>query len=596
MEGVGIGLTVSEYIYDFLSNKAVNTVFMVSGSSAMWLVDALARETRYKVICNNHEQASAMSAEVYARMTGNPAICLVTVGPGATNSITGVAGAYMDSAPMIVLSGQASTGMLKLTQSAGVRQMGTQSLSLDEMVRPITKYFAAVMNEADIKYHLERAYHEATTGRPGPVWLDIPVDIQNKQIPEHMNGFIPDKLPEQDFVDLKSVSKWLSNAKRPLFLAGQGVRLSGAVDKLIQFVEKHQIPVITSRLGIDVIPTEHSLYVGRPGAYGDRPSHYAIQNCDVLLCIGSRTAVSCVGYNGKAIASNAKKIVVDIDKAEAYKDYIPMDAHFVCDAGLFLDKLNAELKTPLDTNQWIERCCAWRDKYSIIQPEYREETPINSYYAIERFSNAAPDNAAVIVDTGTVCNVASQTWRIKDNQRYIISGGFSCMGYWAGAIGAAASGTNTVIALTGDGSFQMNVQELATIAYNKLPIKLFVFENGGYLLIRLNQHNYMNDRYLGVGPDSGVGLPNIAAVASAYGLKTVEISYPGEFDTKLCEVYACPGPVVCVVHTKCFQEMAPRMASKVMPDGSLKASDYEDLCPFLPDDEHKGNMNNGGQS
>jgi acetolactate synthase-1/2/3 large subunit len=588
-------MTVSEYIFDFFSKKGIDTTFMVSGSSAMWLVDALQREKRYNVICNHHEQACAMSAEAYARVSGEMAICLVTVGPGATNAITGVAGAYVDSTPMIVLSGQSSTGMINIAKETGVRQQGTQSLLLEDMVKPITKYFATVMDAGSIAYHVEKAFYSATHERPGPVWLDIPVDIQNKQVPSNMEGYNPyDVKKDTNVISLEEVCEWLTNSRRPLILAGQGVNIANARSNLISLIEKLQIPIVTTRMGIDLIETEHPLYVGRPGAYGDRASHYAIQNSDFLLCIGTRMAVSTVGYDGKNIAWKAKKVWVDIDPLEVSRNYVPMDAKFSMDAKEFLLALSEAMNNKsLKTKTWISQCSLWKEKYDVILPEYSKEEPLNSYYVVDKISKKAKEGAVIVVDTGTSCNVVSQAWNLKKGQRYIISGGISCMGYWAGAIGACLAIKDTqkqILALTGDGSFQMNVQELATIKYNRLPVKLFVFENGGYLLIRLNQHNYMNDRFLGVGPDSGVGMPNIIKVAEAYGIKSVDISTLEELDGKLDEVFKCNEPVVCVIHTNSFQEMSPRMASRVMSDGSLKASAYEDLCPFLPDDEHKNNM------
>lgn len=580
-------MTVSEYIFDFLEKKGVRTVYMVSGSSAMWLTDALKRNEKLKAICCQHEQAAAMAADIEGRMRGVPGVALVTIGPGATNAVTGVAGAYTDSSPMFVISGQTNSKILKYQMDTGIRTKGTQSITLDNVVGGVTKYFAPVMDPADIRYHMERAYHEAVSGRKGPVWIDVPVDIQNRQIPDEMRGFEP-----QDNEDIQNDScetsfPWerleelLAAAKKPLIMAGYGILSAGVKDKLLSFAEKFAIPIVTSRGGISVIPSGHRLFVGRPGSYGDRASHFAVQECDLLLVLGSRLAQSTTGYYPDHLAPKAVRIMVDIDRKELEKGDVPMDIAVQMDLKDFM----ADLKSVSENwkigshEDWIAHCQENRKKYPVVQPEYAQENGINSYCFTDILSGVAPDNASIVVDTGSVCNVVSQAWKLKANQRYFISGGFSCMGFWAGAIGAAAHGE--VIALSGDGATHMNVQEFATLKYYNLPIKLFVYNNHGYLLIRHNQHNYMNDRFLGVGPDSGVPAVDFCAVASAYGLPSVRIESKGEIEGKIREVFSMQGPVVCEVMTQEFGILAPRIASRVMPDGSLKAAEFDDLWPFL---------------
>ena len=579
-------MTVSEYIFDFLEKKGVRTVYMVSGSSAMWLTDALKRNEKLKVVCCQHEQAAAMAADIEGRMRGVPGVALVTIGPGATNAVTGVAGAYTDSSPMFVISGQTNSKILKYQMDTGIRTKGTQSITLDNVVGGVTKYFAPVMDPADIRYHMERAYHEAVSGRKGPVWIDVPVDIQNRQIPDEMRGFEP-----QDNEDVRNNScetsfPWerleelVAAAKKPLIMAGYGILSAGVKDKLLSFAEKFAIPIVTSRGGIGVIPSEHRLFVGRPGSYGDRASHFAVQECDLLLVLGSRLAQSTTGYYPDHLAPKAVRIMVDIDHKELEKGDVPMDIAVQMDLKDFMEKLESVTENWIADSheEWIAHCQENRKKYPVVQPEYGQEDGINSYYFTDILSGVAPDNASIVVDTGSVCNVVSQSWKLKANQRYFISGGFSCMGFWAGAIGAAAHGE--VIALSGDGATHMNVQEFATLKYYGLPIKLFVYNNHGYLLIRHNQHNYMNDRFLGVGPDSGVPSVDFCAVASAYGLPAVRIEAKGEIERKIREVFSMQGPVVCEVMTQEFGILAPRIASRVMPDGSLKAAEFDDLWPF----------------
>lgn len=577
-------MTVSEYIFDFLQKEDIETVYMVSGSSAMWLADALYRNDQLKAICCQHEQVCAMAADVYGRTNGVPGVSLVTIGPGATNAISGVAGAWLDSSPMFVLSGQANSRILSYQNESGIRQKGTQSLVLKEMVSGITKYFAEIMDPADTRYHLERAYYEAMSGRKGPVWIDVPIDVQNKQVPECMTGFVPET-DSEEAIDWERLRKFFEKSKRPLILAGAGVLSSGSHEEMVAFAEKLEIPVVTSRNGIGAIPSDHPLFIGRPGSYGDRASHFAIQECDLLLVLGSRLSQSTTGYYPDRIAPNAVKVMVDIDSEELNKGDVPINMPVFCDVKEFLLELNRRSKewNIVSDGSWADHCRENKNKYPTVLSDYGSEEGINGYYFTKLLSDNAPNDATVVVDTGSVCNIVSQSWRLKENQKYIISGGLSCMGFWAGSIGAAANGS--VIALAGDGSVQMNIQDFATLVYYHLPIKLFVYNNHGYLLIRHNQHNYMNDRFLGVGPDSGVPSIDFCKVATAYGVPCVRISDKDEIVDSVREVFMMEGPVVCEVMVQEFGTIAPRIASRVMPDGSLKAADFDDLWPFLDEDE-----------
>jgi acetolactate synthase-1/2/3 large subunit len=564
-------VTVSEYIFDFLQKKGVKTVFMVSGSSAMWLTDALKRNEKLNVVCNQHEQASVMSADLYGRLNGIPGAALVTIGPGATNAITGVAQAYTDSSPLFVLSGQASSKLLQYEHDTGIRQHGTQSLDLEHIVSPITKYFAAVMSPEEIRCHMERAYFEATDGRRGPVWLDIPVDIQNKQVPAGMEGFTP---PQHDYdeIDVGKIKELLWTSKKPLILAGGGA----TQEEITGLSHSLSIPVVTSRMGIGTILSSDPLFVGRPGAYGDRASHFAIQQSDLLFILGCRLSVSTIGYYPDRFGVNAKKIQVDVDAKELVRQDVPVDYKIRGTVGAFVDAVQG--LPPSDYSEWTAHCAAMRAKYPVVLEEYKHRDPLNAYYFTQELGDLVPENTVITVDTGSVCNIVSQTWNLKAGQRYFISGGLSCMGFWAGTIGCSP---HPSVALSGDGACAMNIQEFATLKYYNLPIKLFVYQNNGYLLIRHNQHNYMNDRFLGVGPDSGVQTPDYCRVAEAYGLPHVRIKAGDDIKKKIAEVLAMDGPVVCEVMLEEFGELAPRIASRVMPDGSLKAAEFDDLYPFL---------------
>lgn len=576
-------MTVSEYIFDFLQKKGCQTVYMVSGSSAMWLTDALKRNEKLEAVCCQHEQVAAMAADGYGRIGDAPGVCLVTIGPGATNAITGVAGAYVDSSPVFVISGQANSRILQYQMDTGIRQKGTQSINLENMVSDITKYFAAVMNEGDIRYHMEKAYKAAMTGRKGPVWLDIPIDIQNKQIPEEMTGF-EEETEENVIIPVEEIKVLLENAQKPLILAGNGVLGAKAQKEVLQFAENYQIPIVTSRAGIGVIETAHPLYVGRPGSYGDRASHFAIQECDLLFILGSRLSVSTIGYYPQRFAGNAKKIMVDIDEKELAKEDVPVDIKIKMDIKKFMSVLLQDEWKVQSHENWLVHCRENKEKYPTVLPEYKDETGINSYYFTQELSKNVSEGTNIVVDTGSVCNIVSQSWILKKNQNYIISGGLSCMGFWASAVGVAALSKN-VIALTGDGSTQMNIQDFATLQYYNLPIKVFVYNNQGYMLIRHNQHNYMNDRFLGVGPDSGVPAVDFGKVAQAYGIKNVKIEKKEEISEKVKEVLDFEGPVICEVMVQEFGIIAPRISSRVMPDGSLKAAEFDDLWPFLNEKE-----------
>ncbi len=583
-QGRKLAMTVSEYIFNFIRQKGCDTVYMVSGSSAMWLTDALCRNNDLQAVCCHHEQAAAMAADGYARVRGIPGACLVTIGPGAANAITGVAQAYLDSSPMFVISGQANSKLLKYQMETGIRQNGTQSLNLEPLVSSVTKYFAVVMEPADIQYHMERAYSEAMHGRKGPVWIDVPVDIQNRQVPEHMRSFTPDAIGDViDNTQINDVIEALEAAKKPVILSGYGVKSSDSVGLLEQISKKLDMPVAVSRGGIDTFSSTNPLFLGRPGSYGDRTSHFAIQECDLLLILGSRLSVSTIGYYPEKLALHAKKIMVDIDEKELERDVVPIDIKIQADLHLFLEKLNREIddrKIILKHTQWIDHCYKMREKYPNVLAEYADESPLNEYYFTDKLSKLVRNDANIVVDTGSVCNIVSQSWTLKKGQNYLISGGLSCMGFWATAIGVC-QGERQVIAIAGDGSTQMNIQEFATLQYNRLPIKLFVYNNNGYMLIRHNQHNYMNDRFLGVGPDSGLQTPDFVKVAQAYGLKAVRICSEDDIDAKIQEVLAYDGPVVCEVIVQEFAPIIPRIASKVMPDGSLKAAEFDDLYPFL---------------
>lgn len=575
-------MTVAEYIFDFIHKKGCHTVYMVSGSSSMWLTDALCRNKNLKAVCCHHEQAAAMAADGYSRVNHVPGACLVTIGPGVSNAITGVAQAYFDSSSMFVISGQANSKLLQYAIDSEIRQNACQSMLVEPIVSSITKYCVTIMKPEDTRYVMERAYAQASMGRPGPVWIDVPVDIQNRQVPNEMRGYEESEEP-CDNVNYDMLIELLKTAKRPLILAGFGVRNAKAVKELKIFSETYQIPVVTSRGGIDVIESNYQYYVGRPGNYGDRASHFAIQQCDLLFILGSRLSISTIGYYPDRLAENAVKIMIDIDEKELQRDSVPIQYKYRVDIKSFLKNFLACLESNkifLAHEEWINWCRKNKEQYPVVLKEYKTQNPLNSYYFTSVLSELVPENSNIVVDTGSVYCMVSQSWKLKEGQRYLASGGFSCMGFWATAIGAFQEG-RTTIALSGDGAAQMNIQELATLKYNNIPVKLFVYNNNGYMLIRHNQHNYMNDRFLGVGPDSGLQTPDYCKVAQAYGIKAIRITADDDIESLIQMVLEEEEPVVCEVILQEFSEIIPKIASRVMPDGSLKAADFDDLYPFL---------------
>ena len=581
-------MTVSDYIFNFLTSKGVDTVFMITGGQAMFLNDAVFRNKKINYICNHHEQALGMSADAYGRITGKLGVGLVTAGPAAINVLNGVVGGWVDSSPMMIISGQSALSYVQYQQKTKIRQYGIQGINIKPIVEKITKYFVTVDNPSLIQYYMQKAYYLALSGRPGPVWIEVPLDIQRMEVPKKLlKEFIPEdsnEITSNLIVNVKKALELLSKSKRPILFAGQGIRLANAFEEFNKTVKKLQIPVITSRLGIDLIDSENKLYVGRPGTYGERAAHFAIQNSDLLLVVGSRLSNSTVGHNSKEFGKNAKKIVVDIDIEELEKPSVDIFLKINSDVKLFLTAFLKQAKSYKLSNykNWIERCNYWKSKYPVVLPEYKKEKPINSYYFTGELSKMASAKDVVLVDTGSCFHVACQTWKIKKNQRFLTTGGISSMGYWAAGIGAClANNRENTIVITGDGSLQFNIQEFATIKHNNLPIKVFIFNNNGYLLIRHTQRNFMDGRLMGESAKNGVWCPDSLKIATAYGIKGVRINSIDEIDKKVKEVLEYNGPVICDIMTPEWQLLIPRTASDKRPDGTLVAKPYEDMFPFL---------------
>lgn len=590
---------ISDYIASTIADLGVRHVFGVCGGGAMHLVDSFGGSDRLEYVATHHEQAAAMAAEGYARISGVPGATLVTSGPGGTNAITGVYGAWVDSIPAIYVSGQVTRDTL--IGQTGLRQFGIQEGNIIDIVRPITKYAVTITDPDTIRYHVEKACHLATTGRPGPVWIDVPLDIQSRLVnPEELRGYTPEE-PSQPCTEyvlnglVGQCVEMLAQAKRPVLIFGYGVRLSGAEDSLRDLVQRLQIPCVSSWTTSDIIPTADENYVGRSGIMGDRAGNFAVQNADLVLIVGSRMSIPQVGYNYKLFARAAKKIMVDIDEIELKKPSLRPDLPICADAGQFLETLLARVEgdgVVLAVDGWRTRCRRWKEKYPVCLPEYRDNRDkVNSFHFVDRLSEKLGSDAVVVTDMGTSFTCTMQTFRTKAGQRLFTSSGFSSMGFGLpGAIGACyAQSRRKTILITGDGGLQMNIQELQTVAHNRLPLVIFVLNNEGYLTIKLMQQNHFG-RYIGSDPSSGLTCPDIVKLAGAYGIEAERIGNQATLDQRLDAVLAHPGPYICEILMPPEQALIPRVSSLKLPDGRIVSKPMEDLYPFLEREEFRANM------
>ena len=593
---------VSDYIAQTLVEFGVRHVFMLTGGGAMFLNDAIGNQPGIRTIFNHHEQACAMAAEGYARITNTPGVINVTTGPGGINALNGVFGAWTDSIPMLVISGQVKRETLMATYNIpGLRQIGDQEADIIKMVKGITKYAILVDDPNTIRYHLEKAWYLTQNGRPGPVWLDIPIDVQTSQIdPEFLKGYNPDEpIPaaESKLYDLTSfVLEKLTKAERPVILAGKGIRLGAAQKEFEQVIRALKIPVVPGWTSIDLLGSDDPLNCGIAGDLATRAGNFTVQNADVLLILGSRLGLRQVSYNWKSFARNAYKIWVDIDSSEFNKPINHSDITIHSDVKLFLTELMKQIKNKKykvgKHNEWLGWCREKIQKYPIVLSRHRESVDgrINPYFFIERlFSYLEPDDVIVCGD-GTANVVTFQAAKISKGQRIFANSGNASMGYdLPAAIGAAvAREGKRVICLAGDGSLQLNIQELQTLIHNRLPIKLFVLNNDGYLSIRLSQKNMFN-RLTGEGPGSGTSFPDLVKIAEAYNIPAIKIDY-GTLNKGIQKVLEQPGAMVCDVLLAKDQPFEPRITSKQLPDGSIISSNLEDMYPFLDEEEMAQNM------
>jgi acetolactate synthase-1/2/3 large subunit len=590
-------IRIADYIFQRLVQAGVAHVFTVPGGAAMHLNDAAGSTPGLKVIANLHEQASAIAAEGYARITGGLGCCMVTAGPGGTNAVTGVAGAFLDSTPVVFISGQVKRADLKGEKK--VRQYGVQEIDIVSIVKPITKYAATIMEPGDIKFHIDKAIHLALSGRKGPVWLDVPLDIQGASIDiSNLKGFDSSE-PEyksSNLIDsVARISELFKDSKRPVILAGNGVRSSGAVKEFVSMAEQLGIPVLTTWLGMDLIPSDHPLYAGRPGGMAPRGSNFTIQNSDLLICIGTRIDLGMVGYSYENLAREAKKIVVDIDESEISKLGFKVDVPVISDAGAFIKSiLKEKLKWTNDpSGNWLNQIKAWHKKYPlVVEDQLDPNQPLSAYNFSHTLSNELSNEDILAPgSSGFACEIFLLCYQNKSGQRMYHNRGTGSMGFGLPtSIGAClGSGLKRTICVDGDGGFQMNIQELETVKRLDLPLKIFIVNNDGYASIRSSQSNYFQ-RKVAADSSSGLTLPDMIKVAKAYGLETFLIDNPLTIKEDLRKALDTPGPVLCNVIVRPDEPRIPRLASFRKEDGSMVSRPLEDLFPFLDREEFKANM------
>lgn len=596
-------MKAAEYIADFLVDHGVTHNFMVTGGGAMQLDDALGHKEGLKNIFNHNEQGCSIAAEAYARLTGRIASVCVTSGPGGTNAITGVMGGWLDSIPMFVLSGQVKRETtLWAVPDLKLRQLGDQEFDIIHSVSNMTKYAVMVTEPQDIAYHLEKAWYLANHGRKGPVWLDIPLDVQGAPVdPETMRHFDPlSEQPEQEIPQVsaataKEILEKIRQAKAPLIFAGSGIRLSGADKLLLQLVEKLKIPVAVAWNSGDLVAYDNPYYAGSPSREGTRGSSFIVQNCDLLLSLGSRLNIRTITYNKHDFAKNAYKIIVDIDEQELKKPTIKPDMPVWADVHQLLEVLLEQEYTPNQEHEnWVKWCRDMVEKYPAALPEYHtQDGPLNPYVFVDELFKQMNQQDVLTLGNGSACVMTFQGCKIKQGQRMFTNSGCAAMGYgMPAALGAAVAlqqENGRVICIDGDGSLMINVQELETISYNHLNVKLFVLNNNGYHSIRQTQKNLFKPPLVGLDPDTGVGFPDFQKLAEAFSFRYFELDNEPDAPQVIQDVLAAQGPVFCNVLVDPAQNFVPKLSSKVLPDGRIVSPSMDDMFPFLPRDEYESN-------
>ncbi|MBR4356077.1 MAG: thiamine pyrophosphate-binding protein [Elusimicrobiaceae bacterium] len=585
---------LSDYLVKKLESYGVRHVFMVTGGGAMHLDDSFGKSKKIHCIFNHNEQATAMAAEGYARTRQELAVVCVTTGPGGLNCLNGVFGAWTDSAPVLFISGQVKfTTTLASCPQVPLRQLGDQEAPITRVVQPLTKYAHMLTNAGDIDAALDEAIYHATTGRPGPVWLDIPINLQAALIdPAKLKKFhAPKSRTARIESQLKKAVSLLSQAHKPLIVAGHGVRISNTQKELLQLLKQTQLPVVTTFNGFDIIPDDLPNFAGRIGTVGQRAGNFTLQNADVILFLGTRNNIRQASYNWENFAKNAKKIIVDIDPAELKKPTVRPDLPICADLKQVLPLLVKKLKKPLGNNAWLNHCRHLRAKYPPLREfDIKPADKIHPYYFMERLGKLLPKDGILVASNGTACVTLFQACESKKGQRLFLNSGDASMGYGLPAsLGACVASGKPVVCVEGDGSIMMNLQELQTIKTNRLPIKIFIIKNGEYISIVQTQRNFFNGRLTGCNAQSGVEVPDFVKVAQAFGLPAVRLTKNRDLEKGIKKVLAVKGPVVCELDCTSDYTFAPKLSARKLPDGTMVSPSLEDMFPFLTRKEFKEN-------
>jgi acetolactate synthase I/II/III large subunit len=586
-------MKLSDVVIEFLAERGIRHVFLVSGGGIMHLVDSVGRNARVQHVSNYHEQACAIAAEAYARVTNGPGACLVTTGPGATNALSAIPGAWFDSVPVIVLSGQVRLPLI--ADYTRVRQLGPQEVNIIPMVKPVTKYAKTIREAATVRTELDHAFTEATSGRPGPVWVDLPLDMQATEIDDA--AFPPPTKTQTPDISgaIAQTVALLKNARRPMLVAGHGIRLGHAVDALSAFIDIAKIPVVMPISSMDLVPDSTPFHMGAFGPIGRRAANFAVQNSDLLISIGASLSIASTGFNTAGFAPRAKKVVVNIDSGEIEKSSLHIDVPVIGDAGDFLRQLTSALagvELP-SRDRWLGACAAWKERYPPgPPPDFLDDRYVNSYALAEELSNQMQEGEIVVGGISLdVCSIY-QSFHVKEGQRVLINANYGAMGWdLPAAVGAcvAADGARVVL-VTGDGSIQFNIHELMTVRANNLNLRIFVLNNQGYESIRTTQNNYFESRYVGSDFGSGIGNPNFGKLAEAYGIGYQRLDDPSKLAEGVRSALDHDGPLLCEVIISPNQQRTPRTSSFRREDGSMESRPIEDLFPFLPREEVHENM------
>lgn len=588
-------IKVAKYISQFLVDNHITDCFMVTGGGAMHLDDAIGHQEEMHCTFNHHEQACAIAAEGYTRMTGKLAAVCVTSGPGGTNAITGVMGGWLDSIPMFIISGQVKRETtIWAVSELNLRQLGDQEFNVIDSVKNMTKYAVMVTNPQEIAYHLEKALFMATNGRGGPVWLDIPLDVQGARVEtESLIHFDADqevvwRTPKVKQSAIDILLNKIKESKAPLVLAGTGINLGDANKKLIAFLDKYQIPVATAWNANDAVAYDNPYYVGMPGTVGMRSGNFAVQNCDLLISLGCRLNIRMIGYTHYDFAKNAFKAIVDIDARELIKPTVQADLPIHSEVGQFLDKmLEQDYESTEEHRKWVAWCRDLLLRFPTVRPEYHSEGLINPYVFVDRLFDHLEPYDRIICGNGSACVITFQAAKIKQGQRMFTNSGCAAMGYgFPAAVGVAVSdNSRRTICIDGDGSIMMNIQEMATVVHNNLNMKIFILNNNGYLSIRQTQRNLFQPPFIGIDCESGVGFPDFGKLADAFGLKYYRLDNEKNADEILEQVLNWDGPCICETVVDPDQNFEPKSSSKVLPDGRIVSPSLDDMAPFLDREE-----------